>query len=201
MPLSEEIDPQLPVVEIVAEELGLGGVFDRSKVGAASLFFWPSCPPGTLHRHEEMITPGAPIRADWITKKAAALLATRQAEANRIAAAAQAEAAARQQAKLAAGFDPNESLIERIRSHLDLATVLARHSYKRSGHLWRHPNSQSGGFGLNIKTLGGVERAFSHNAGDPLHANNLPDWCGVTALDAFDVVTILVHRFHKTSRL
>ena len=40
--------------------------------------------------------------------------------------------------------------------------------------------------------FGGIERVFSHNGTDPLHADNLPAWCGgVTALDAVDVVIIL----------
>ena len=39
--------------------------------------------------------------------------------------------------------------------------------------------------------LGGVERVFSHNGTDPLHADHLPEWCDVTAVDAFDVVAIL----------
>jgi hypothetical protein len=32
---------------------------------------------------------------------------------------------------------------------------------------------------------------FSHNATDPLHAGNLPAWCDVTAIDAFDATVIL----------
>jgi hypothetical protein len=46
-------------------------------------------------------------------------------------------------------------------------------------------------FGLNVKTFGGLDRAFSHNASDPLHSSNLPAWCDVTAVDAFDVACIL----------
>ena len=44
----------------------------------------------------------------------------------------------------------------------------------------------------DIKSFGGIERVYSHNGTDPLHADNLPAWCGsVTALDVVDVVTIL----------
>ena len=53
-------------------------------------------------------------------------------------------------------------------------------------------NSSSGCYGSTIKSFGGIDRIFSHNATDPLHASNLPEWCGtVTALDVFDVVVIL----------
>ena len=46
-------------------------------------------------------------------------------------------------------------------------------------------------YGADIKTFGGIDRVFSHNASDPLHADNLPDWCTVTAIDAFDAAAIL----------
>ncbi|MGH3260884.1 MAG: hypothetical protein ACRDNS_02700, partial [Trebonia sp.] len=86
----------------------------------------------------------------------------------------------------------DESLIERIRDRLDLADVLRSRGYDQRGTTWRHPNSTSGSFGADIRAFGGTERLFSHNATDPLHASNLPSWCGgVTALDAFDVLVIL----------
>jgi hypothetical protein len=120
------------------------------------------------------------------------ILAARQAEADRIAAEANVEAAARREAKIAAGFDPNDSLIEKLRSCFDLDDVLRAHGYEKSGTKYRHPNSSSGSYGADIKTFGGIERVFSHNGTDPLHAANLPAWCGgVTALDVIDVVTIL----------
>ena len=122
--------------------------------------------------------------------RAGALQAARQAEAERIAAEAQAEAAARREAKIAAGFDPDDLLIEKLRSRFDLDDVLRSHGYDKAGTKYRHPNSSSGSYGADIKTLG-VE-VLSYNATDPLHAGNLPAWCGgVTALDAFDVVAIL----------
>jgi hypothetical protein len=192
LPLSAEITPELPAPEVMAEALGLLGVLDMSKIGAQSLFYLPSCPYGVLDLHQTTVIPGAPIDAAWITDRAGALLATRQAEADRIAAEAQADAAARRAAKLAAGFNPDDSLIEKLRVYYDLDDVLRSHGYDKVGTKYRHPNSQSGSYGADIKTLGGIERVFSHNAGDPLHASNLPAWCeGVTAVDAVDAVVIL----------
>jgi hypothetical protein len=191
-PLSAEIPHELPAPEVMADRVGLLGVLDLSKIGAASLFYLPSCPYGALDLHQTIVIPGAPVDATWMVEHAGALMAARQAEADRIAAEAQAEAAARREAKIAAGFDPDDSLIEKLRSRFDLDSVLTGHGYAKAGTKYRHPNSSSGCFGADIATFGGIERVFSHNATDPLHASNLPAWCGgVTALDAFDVVTIL----------
>ena len=44
LPLSAEIDPELPAPEVMAERLGLGGVIDLSKVNAAAVFYLPSMP-------------------------------------------------------------------------------------------------------------------------------------------------------------
>jgi hypothetical protein len=196
LPLSEEIDPELPIVEVVADKLALAGVFDRSKAGAKaganSLFYLPSCNPGELSAHAARIVTGAAIDAAWARENAGRLLAERQAEQDQIASEARAEAEARRQAKIAAGFDPDCSLIEKIRARLDLSQLLAAHGYARRGNLWRHPNSQSGAFGADIKTFAGIERVYSHNGGDPLHPGNLPAWTdGVTAIDAVDVAAIL----------
>jgi hypothetical protein len=190
--LSAEIATNLPAVEVIADLLGLLGVLDTSKIGASSLFYLPSAEPGHLTHHETVVVDGAPIDAAWMAERAGAILAEREAEQERLVEAAHAEAAARREAKIAAGFDPDDSLIEKLRSHFDLAGVLLAHGYDRAGAKFRHPNSTSGSYGADIKTFGGIERAFSHNANDPLHANNLPDWCGgVTALDVVDAVTIL----------
>lgn len=192
MPLSAEIAPELPAVEVVADRLGLTGVLDRSKVGASSLFYLPSANYGELDHHETVVIDGAPIDAAWVRQEAGAILAAREAEAERVAALAHAEAAARRDAKIAAGFDPDDSLIEKLRAHFDLAGVLLAHGYDKAGTKFRHANSSSGSFGADIKVFGGIERVFSHNGTDPLHASNLPEWCGgVTALDVIDVVTIL----------
>ncbi|HVC62386.1 MAG TPA: hypothetical protein VND19_18740 [Acetobacteraceae bacterium] len=192
LPLSEEIDHDLPAVEVVAELLGLRGVLDQSKVGAASLFYCPSRPQGGEDHHHTEIIPGTSINAAGMREAAGAILAERQAEADRVAAVAHAEAAARRDAKIAAGFDPDDSLIEKLRSRFDLDDVLRSHGYDKAGTKYRHPNSTSGSYGADIKIFGGIERVFSHNGTDPLHGGNLPSWCGgVTALDVIDVVTIL----------
>jgi hypothetical protein len=192
LPLSEEIAVNLPAVEVMADRLGVLGVLDTSKVGASSLFYLPSAEPGHLTHHETVVVDGAPIEAAWMAERAGAILAEREAEQERLVEAAHAEAAARREAKIAAGFDPDDSLIEKLRSHFDLAGVLLAHGYDKSGTKYRHPNSKSGSHGADIKTFGGIERVFSHNGTDALHASNLPTWCGgVTALDAFDAVAIL----------
>jgi hypothetical protein len=192
LPLSEQIAIDLPAVEVIAGELELLGVLDHSKVGAWSLFYLPSAPPGQLDIHETVVVEGDPISAEWMRECAGIILAARQAEADRIAAEANVEAAARREAKIAAGFDPDNSLIEKLRSRLDLDDLLRSHGYDKAGTKYRHPNSSSGCYGADIKVFGGIERVFSHNGTDPLHANNLPFWCGgVTALDAFDAVAIL----------
>jgi hypothetical protein len=85
-----------------------------------------------------------------------------------------------------------DGLIAQIRERLDLGAVLGAHGYACRGNDYRHPNSQSGSFGLNVATFGGIERVYSHNGGDPLHPGNLPAWtAGVTAVDVVDVVAIL----------
>jgi len=193
LPLAEEIDHELPAIEVVADRLQLAGVLDTSKVGGASVFYMPSCNVGELDNHHSEVIDGYPIDAEWIREATGELLAERRAVADRIATEARAQAEARRQAKIASGFDPEDSLIEKLRSHLDdLEGVLLAHSYDKRGTKFRHPNSQSGSFGADIKIFGGIPRVFSHNANDPLHAGNLPEWCGgVTALDALDTVIIL----------
>jgi hypothetical protein len=195
VPLTEEIPHELPAPEVVADRLGLLGVLDRSKIGASSLFYLPSMPYGSdPDHHQTIVIDGAPIDAAWIREQAGAILAARQAEQDRIADEAHAEAAVRREAKIAAGFDPDDSLIEKLRSRFDLGQVLLSHSYSydKGGKKYRHPNSGSGSYGADIKRFKGIERVFSHNGTDPLHASNLPSWCaGVKALDAFDVVAIL----------
>ncbi len=191
-PLSAEIAIDIPAPEIMAERLDLDGVLDRSKIGAASFFYLPSCPHDALDGHQSDIADGAAIDATWITQAGGAILAAQNAEKERVAAVAQADAATRREAKIAAGFDPDAELIDKIRSHLDLESILLAHGYDKSGSNYRHPNSTSGCHGANIKTLGGIERIFSHNASDPMYASNLPEWCGgVSAVDAFDATAIL----------
>jgi hypothetical protein len=190
--LPVEVDHNLPVVEVIADRLALASVIDSSKIGAASLFYLPSAALDQLDHHQTEVLDGAPVDAAWMRQEAGAILAARHAEADRIAALAHADAAARQEAKIAAGFDPDDSLIEKLRSRFDLADVLQSRGYERNGTKFRHPNSSSGSYGADIKVFDGIERVFSHNGTDPLHSGNLPAWCGsVTALDAFDTVAIL----------
>lgn len=192
LPISAAIEPDLPAIEIVAAWMGLAGVVDASKIGASSLFYLPSRPVGAdPEAHETTVVPGAPVDSEWLIDVGGRRLEEHQAEADRLAAGARAAAEARRAVKAAAGFDLDDSMIEKIRSRLDLPGILTSHGYARQGEKYRHPNSSSGMFGADIKVLGGVERVFSHNATDPLHGGNLPAWCGVTALDAFDVAVIL----------
>ena len=195
LPLSEEIATALPAPEVVADQLELLGVLDLSKIGASSLFYLPSCAPDHLDHHETLAIDGNPIDAAWMQECGGNLLAQRHAEADRIAEEAHAEAAVRRAAKIAAGFDPDDGVIEKIRAHLDLDAILRAHGYAttggKAGKKYRHPNSESGSYGADIKVLGGVERLFSHNGTDPLHSSNLPAWCDITALDAVDATIIL----------
>ncbi len=100
-------------------------------MGAASLFYLPSCEVNQLDRHHTEIIEGNAIDAAWMREKAGALLAERQTEQDRKAAAAHAEAAARRETKIAAGFDPSDSLIEKLRPHFDLEHVLLSHGYDK----------------------------------------------------------------------
>jgi hypothetical protein len=60
MPLSAEIAPELPAPEVMAVRLEVLGVLDMSKIGAASLFYLPSCPDGAIDLHETIVIPGKP---------------------------------------------------------------------------------------------------------------------------------------------
>lgn len=192
LPITTALEGDPPAPKVVADRLGLLGVLDTSKIGAGSLFYFPSAPPGRMDQHQAITVDGAPLDASGLLQASDRLQATRAAEAEQKAAAAHAEAAARRADRLAAGVDPDDSLIEKLRPRFGLTEVLEAHGYDRAGTKFRHPNSSSGMHGADIKLLGGIERVFSHNASDPLHADNLPEWCGtVTALDVVDVVAIL----------
>ena len=77
MPLSEEIAPELPAPLVMAEALGLrrrsGPVQDR---GGSHCSTCRRVLTGLLDVHQEIIIPGAPIDAAWLT----AALAARQTE-------------------------------------------------------------------------------------------------------------------------
>ena len=121
-PLSSEVDALLPTCEIWAAQLGLDGVIDRGKLGAAAVFYLPTAADeDALDQHEALSVGGLPIDAAWLATAATALQAERDAEQERIAAEAHAAAATRLLERIAAGFDPNDSLIEKIRSRLDIA--------------------------------------------------------------------------------
>lgn len=191
IPLSREIDVEIPAPEIVAQKLGLTSVLDDSKDGAASFFYCPSCGSEDDFHFTEIIE-GTDLDAESITLEGLDILSVHRAEMDRIAEESHRAAAQRLADRVAAGFEPDDSLIEKLRVHLDLESLLLTHGYAKAGPNFRHPNSSSGQFGANIKNFGGIDRVFSHNATDPLHSANLPPWVlRVTALDAFDVAAIL----------
>lgn len=202
LPLTAEIAPALPAVEVVADMLGLSGVLDRSKLGASSLFYLPSAEPGRSADHHTAAVDGAPIAAAWVQEHAGALLAAREIAQARLRRAAMAEAEARRAARIAAGFKPSENLIEQIRDRLDLAGEMVRHGYRQIGNKWLYPGSETGVPGVHILTgSDGVERVYSHHAADPIAADNLPSWCTVKAIDVVDLVAILDHSGDRKAAL
>ena len=126
--LDQEIAPDITAPVFAAKSLDLAGVLDRSKINSAALFYLPSCPYGALDRHQTIVILGEPV-GKWLTDAAAA----RKAEEERIADEAQKAAAARLAARIAAGFDPADSLIEKLRSRYDLDAVLTSHGYDKAG--------------------------------------------------------------------
>ena len=193
IPLDSEIGKHLPAVEVVASALGLEGVLDTSKVGPASVFYLPSCEPGKLTGHETAVVEGEPISAAWMTEQAGAILAAREAEQARLNMEALETAAKRREERIARGFDPNSSLIELIRGHLDIRGEMESHGYKAAGKgRYLYPGSETGVAGVYLLNgRDGVERVYSHHSADPLAAGNLPSWCFTKAIDVVDVVLIL----------
>jgi hypothetical protein len=192
LPLSEEIATNLPVVEVVADCLRLRGALDESKIGASSVFYFPSAAPGRLAHHESVVMDGLPINAAWVRDCSGALLAAREAEHSRQRAEALEAATRRREERINQGFDPSSSIIESIRDRLDLAGELVGHGYKRVGDKYLYPASQTGVAGVYILSgRDGVQRVYSHHAADPLAAGNLPSWCRAKAIDVVDVLTIL----------
>ena len=95
------------------------------------------------------------------------------------------------------GFDPDDSTIEKVRSHLDLTAELLNHGYlpvagKRDVFLYSGSETRVPGVHI-MRSSDGIERVYSHHSGDPLAPGNLPSWCLVKAIDVVDVVTILDH--------
>jgi hypothetical protein len=157
-----------------------GGIFSHESWTLSQSYYYGSIARNPAHRVEIVAGVAIDLRDDL--------------DATAIKPALLEAKAALQEAR--ASNDPREaddaSLIEKIRARLDLSQLLAAHGYARRGNVWRHPNSQSGGFGADIKTFSGIERVYSHNGGDPLHPGNLPAWTGgVTAIDVVDVAAIL----------
>ena len=97
--------------------------------------------------HQTAVIEGAPIDAAWMRETAGAILAERQAEADRIAAEAHAEAAARREAKIAAGFDPDDCLIEKLRVHFDLSGLLLATATTSQAPSIADVNSEFGSYG------------------------------------------------------
>jgi hypothetical protein len=162
----------------------LGGIFSHESWTLSQSYYFGSVKRNPAHR--VVVVDGTCIDLADYLDASAILPAPQEAQA------ALREDRSRRVADPPRLRDQGDSLIEQIRARLDLASVLAGHGYARRGNVWRHPNSKSGAYGLNIATFGGVERLYSHNGGDPLHPGNLPSWTnGVTAVDAFDVVVIL----------
>jgi hypothetical protein len=195
LPLSEEIAPELPAPEVIAEAIGLRGVLDESKIGAASLFYFASSAPGQADRHHAEVIEGHPIDAEWLRAGIGALLAAREAERERQRAEAVEAAARRREERIRQGHDADASIIEAIRSRLDLEAELVAHGYERkSKGRYLYSKSETGIPGVYVlRGSDGIERAYSHHAADPLAASNLPTWCRVKAVDAVDVLAILDH--------
>lgn len=186
LPISAEIAPEFSAPLIVAVRLGLDGVLDHSKITPASVFYCPSQDSVYSDHHFAQRLQGGAVEAAWLVQEGQALLAAAEAQA-------QAETAARLATKAARGVTAEDSLIERIKEHLDLEQILLSHGYDKQGSKkgarFKNPESSSGIAGGKI--FGNGERFFTHNASDPLHEDNLPDWCDVRAVDAFDATVIL----------
>jgi hypothetical protein len=191
--LSEEIGVNIRAAIIIAERFGLQGVLDKSKTNAESIFYLPSCPEDHLHLHFLEVVDGDAIDAGWLVhRNETSLPILIDKSSNSRPGIIQQIVTSRRGTNFSSRKVSDESIITKIRSHLDLETILIGHGYLKSGQRFKHPKSTSGNFGSNIKCFGGIERFYSCNATDPLHFANLPEWCGkVRAVDAFDVVAIL----------
>jgi len=193
IPLSAEIPAGLPAVEVVADRLGLGGVLDRSKVGASSLFYLPSTAPGQAAQHETIEQVGDPADAEWLRREATAILEALQADHARQHQEAAEAAAQRREARAAQGFDTSASVIDAVRARLDLDAELLNHGYQAAGRRrYLFPGSTTGIPGVyTMAGRDGVERVYSHHAADPLAAANLPSTFRSKAIDVVDVLTVL----------
>ena len=193
--LSAEVPAELPASEVLAEVLGLRGVLDDSKLGAASLFYFPSAAPGHLALHDSQLIDGKPVSAAWMRERAGAVVAQREAERERQRTEAMEAAAKHREAKINASIDPATSIIEAVRDRLDIEAVLIGHGYERRvAGRFLYPGSETGVPGVYVLPgRDGVRRVYSHHSADPLAAGNLPLWCRAKAIDVVDVVAILDH--------
>ena len=194
LPLSDEIQPELPAPECIAAEIGVLGVLDRSKIGASSVFYLPSCAPGQMDLHDAEIVVGEPICAAWLQERAGAILEAREAERERQRAEVMDAAAGRAKERARQGVDASTDIIAKVRDRLDITVELIAHDYRPAGkNRFLYSESQTGVAGVFLLTGGdGVERVYSHHAADPLAPGNAP--AGFSkAHDAVDVVAILDH--------
>jgi hypothetical protein len=200
LPLADPLAADIPIVEIVAERLGLSGVLDRSKREIESLFYTPRCPAERWEQRRAASITGCAIPAQWV-RDAERLRDRRRAdaaEAQRLRAEKR-EQRARDLAER--GLDPNDLPVAQARAKLaldriDVATVLTDHGYEESPDRpgdYRHPASTSGSYGLRLQDGDdGIERAFSLNGTDPLHYENLP--AGYPkAVDVIGAIAVLEH--------
>jgi hypothetical protein len=194
LPITSEVGHDLPAPEVVAEELGLTGVLDATKLGAASVFYAPRTTPDARAKHRAEEVSGEPIDADWLATKAGELKARQDAAKAELKRQHQEEARQRREARNAAGIDPGWSLIAQVRAHLDLREELIGHGYEpRENGRYLFPGSDTGVAGVQILDGDdGVQRAYSHHANDPLAPGNLPTGYA-KALDVVDVIAVLDH--------
>jgi hypothetical protein len=109
--LDQEIEPDITAPVFAAKSLDLGRRLrqvQNQQCGAVLSAFMSY---GALDRHQTIVILGEPV-GKWLTDAAAA----RKAEEERIADEAQKAAAARLAARIAAGFDPADSPIEKLRA-------------------------------------------------------------------------------------
>jgi hypothetical protein len=206
--LETPLPPAVPIVEIVAEHLGLTECLDRSKLGAKSVLYLPRV---TEERKElaqsRVITTGKPLAAQ-IVGRAMKRHRTRQAQQAEDAREREAKREQRKRDLQERGIDPNSLPIVKAKAKLvldeiDLAKVLKDHDYDQDpeSKKWRHPESASGIYGLEIRTGDdGEERVISYNGTDPLnlYAENP---AAPKALDIIEVLAVLKHGNNKSAAI
>lgn len=84
---------------------------------------------------------------------------------------------------------PQASVIETFNAANRIEDIIERHGYERRGSKWLALGSTTGAPGINITTINGKQRLYSHHGSDPLGASEHSGH----SLDAFDVSRILNH--------